>query len=290
MDEEAITWNLRGPKRMRRRKDLNKLVKNNVRYKGLFKQTSSFDMLNYNSGTSRLLKSNDSSSENDEYYFSANKQIIKERRRQNCCKLIQMTILGFVITFAMIIGVTLVFSYLKFHEALKDLKDEFQSQKEQNQISLDEIRRKLNHYDSIFKKDLASMKTTLPSSVVSNDLKDRHELNSRSVRNVEAINRIIDHIQTQNKSSSPVLDDLKSTNLIKMIMNDMNSNKTHNVKNHNQVNDDHSNDETKAKALKAELLNNIELVYIKPILESLESCKCPVSSKLSDLNNKSIPL
>ena len=79
MDEEAVTWNLRGPKRMRKRKDLNKLVKNNARYKGLFKPNSSYDMFNMNSGTSRLLtKSNDSSSDNNDYYFSANKQIIRE--------------------------------------------------------------------------------------------------------------------------------------------------------------------------------------------------------------------
>lgn len=79
MEEEAIGWNLRGPKRMRKRKELNALVKNQARYQHAFTKTSSIDMFNMNSGTSRLLsKSNDSSSDNDDYYFAANKLIIRE--------------------------------------------------------------------------------------------------------------------------------------------------------------------------------------------------------------------
>lgn len=79
MDEEIITWNLRGPKRMKKRKELNALVKNNVRYKSLSKHNSSMDMFRLNSANGKLLgKSNESSSDNDDYYFSANKQIIQE--------------------------------------------------------------------------------------------------------------------------------------------------------------------------------------------------------------------
>ena len=35
MDEEEITWNLKGPKRMRKRRELNALLKNNLKYKSL---------------------------------------------------------------------------------------------------------------------------------------------------------------------------------------------------------------------------------------------------------------
>ena len=63
-----------------------------------------------------------------------------------------MSVVGFVITFAMIVGITLIFSYSKFHEALKDLKDEFQTQKQQTALSIDEVKRKLNEYDMMLKK------------------------------------------------------------------------------------------------------------------------------------------
>ncbi len=79
MDDEIVHWNLRGPKRMKKRKELNALVRNNVRYKSLFKHNSAIDMFNLNTGTNRLLgKSNDSSTDNEDYYFSANKQLLRE--------------------------------------------------------------------------------------------------------------------------------------------------------------------------------------------------------------------
>jgi len=83
MNEEAITWNLRGPKRMRKRRELNALLKNNHKYRSMFKHNSSIDMFNLNSGASRLLnKSNDSSTDNDEFYFSANKSVIREKKEK----------------------------------------------------------------------------------------------------------------------------------------------------------------------------------------------------------------
>lgn len=284
MDEEAVTWNLRGPKRMRKRKDLNKLVKNNARYKGLFKPNSSYDMFNMNSGTSRLLtKSNDSSSDNDDYYFSANKQIIREKRRRNCCKLIQMTILGFMITFVLIVGITLIFSYSKFHEALKDLKDEFQSQKEHNQLSLSEVRRRLNQYDSLYKKDLANIQTTALPLVHLPELKVK---NSRSVRSIDASNPRT----KQNNTINPVLENQNPENLLKLISIIHNSTLyDHSVNKFQKYNKPNFDNNQKGNSLRYDLLKEIELLYIKPILESLENCKCPVSSRLEYIN-KSITL
>ena len=96
MDEEVITWNLKGPKRFKKRKELNALIKNNVKYKGLARSgggggagSNSLDMYTMNIGGSagggssnrRLLKNANSTSseeENEQYYFSANKEIIRE--------------------------------------------------------------------------------------------------------------------------------------------------------------------------------------------------------------------
>lgn len=85
-----ITWNLKGPKRFKKRKELNALIRNNMKYKSGGKQGgaaggTSIDMYNINAGGSsanrRLLRGvndDDSSNLDDTYYFSANKQIIKE--------------------------------------------------------------------------------------------------------------------------------------------------------------------------------------------------------------------
>ncbi len=189
MEEEAINWNLRGPKRMRKRKELNALVKNQARYHHINKN-SSIDMFNMNSGASRLLKSNDSSSDNDDYYFAANKLIIREKKRKNCCKLIQMTIVGFVVTFVLIIGLTLIFSYTRFHEALKDLKDEFQSQKIQNQNSMDEVKKKLVQYDSLFKKNLNPIKSDSTTGA-----------NSRAKRSIDLTRKLFDSLYNKSDSS-----------------------------------------------------------------------------------------
>jgi hypothetical protein len=79
MDDEVITWNLRGPKRKKKRRELNALIKNNIRYKSLLKPNSSFDMYSLNNASGRLLKNSyDSSSENEDFYFSANKNVIRE--------------------------------------------------------------------------------------------------------------------------------------------------------------------------------------------------------------------
>ena len=92
MDDEVITWNLKGPKRMKKRRELNALIKNNYKYKSVpLKQqqqhsngipnSSSIDMYNmsHGNGTSRLLKNDDgTSTENEEFYFAANKTILKE--------------------------------------------------------------------------------------------------------------------------------------------------------------------------------------------------------------------
>lgn len=92
MDEEVITWNLKGPKRFKKRKELNALIRNNMKYKNGGKPGAaggggtSIDMYSINAGGSsanrRLLRgvNDDDSSSNpdDTYYFSANKQIIKE--------------------------------------------------------------------------------------------------------------------------------------------------------------------------------------------------------------------
>lgn len=81
MDEEVITWNLKGPKRMRKRRELNALLKNNLKYQSLLKNQSNNNncSLNMDQSSRRFLSNlNDSSSDNDEFYFSANKTFIQQ--------------------------------------------------------------------------------------------------------------------------------------------------------------------------------------------------------------------
>jgi hypothetical protein len=96
MDDEVITWNLKGPKRMKKRRELNALIRNNLKYKSLVKTSAlvdhdgnRFNLTRYVSsnasrstaGTSGLLRhpnDDDTSSDNDDFYFSANKSILRE--------------------------------------------------------------------------------------------------------------------------------------------------------------------------------------------------------------------
>jgi hypothetical protein len=107
MDEEVITWNLRGPKRFKKRKELNALIKNNIKYKlvSKYNQMGSSSMINNKSSNTfdmyslknqsdsksrcgsrsshRLLRNTSSSNSDDDddienLYFSANKQYHKE--------------------------------------------------------------------------------------------------------------------------------------------------------------------------------------------------------------------
>jgi hypothetical protein len=97
MDDEVITWNLKGPKKMKKRRELNALIKNNLKYKSLVKTSAlvdddgnRFNLTRYVSsngsrrstgGTSGLLRHQndyDTSSDNEEFYFSANKSVLRE--------------------------------------------------------------------------------------------------------------------------------------------------------------------------------------------------------------------
>jgi len=303
MEEEIVSWNLRGPKRMRKRKELNALVKNNARYKTKFRHNSTSNMfnMNSNSGASRLLKSNESSSDNDDYYFAANKQILKEKRRRSCCKLIQMTVIGFIIAFAMIVGITFLLSYSKFNEALTELKNEFQSQRELTKLSLTEIKRKLNEYDELYKKD-SNSQSVLSKKSVNNETRL-----ARSIRSIDLTNRLnsylIEYIFNNSNSNPNSNSNMNQNNfkakktLFDLIigqtyLKNTKNNENFNFNNYNNlVNYFHSknkndiskwflNQNLQSEPLKSDLLNNIDDLYIKPILESLKNCSCYSRSKV----------
>jgi hypothetical protein len=64
MDEEnIINWNLKGPKRMKTRKELNALLKDKNKVK---------------TNTSSTIELFKRTSSNDEFYFSGNKSIIRK--------------------------------------------------------------------------------------------------------------------------------------------------------------------------------------------------------------------
>lgn len=152
MDEEVITWNLKGPKRMRKRRELNALIKNNLKYKPFLRNNSSASA-DLKVGNRLLKNPNDTTSdENDDYYFAANKLVLRNKNRKNYCKILQMIILGFIITFGFLTGTILLFSYSKFNDTITDLKKEIKSQNEQSIKQLDDLKRQVNEYDSFFKK------------------------------------------------------------------------------------------------------------------------------------------
>lgn len=171
MDDEIITWNLKGPKRMKKRRELNALVKNNLKYKSLMKtsslmNSSKFNLSRYvssnarsascsNGGDSYLLRNqndDDTSSGNEEFYFSANKSVIREKKRNYYCKIIKMILVGLIVTFSLLVGIILVFSYGKFHDIVNELKREVQIKNEENQKNINSLKQQLNEYDLLLKQ------------------------------------------------------------------------------------------------------------------------------------------
>lgn len=94
--EEEITWNLKGPKRMKKRRELNALIRNNVKYKSLpqhhggagsnHAKSDEFSMINCSTAAGagspgRLLNGLNYSSTDDEqrdFFFAANKSVLKQ--------------------------------------------------------------------------------------------------------------------------------------------------------------------------------------------------------------------
>jgi len=274
MEEEVVTWNLKGPKRMRKRKELNKLVRNDIRYKSVFKKNSAVDMFNLNSGASRLLnKSNESSTDNDDYFFSANKAFIRERKRKNCCKLIQITIGGSLITFMMIVGVVLVFSYSKFNEALTDLKQEFESHKEQNLMTFTQVKQQLKKYDAIFKNDLLNESVKGPKKRL-----------KRSIENMDISNQLNGFLIGWLFNNSKIFEsNYESKTLMNSILNDYTNGDDLNFKKYNELIHEFLKTNISSKSLpvssfKKSIYNDVEIIYIKPILEALTKCHCPLAN------------
>ena len=63
-----------------------------------------------------------------------------------------MIVIGFIITFGILTGTILLFSYSKFNETITDLKKEIKTQNEQSVKQLDDLKRQVNEYDSMFKR------------------------------------------------------------------------------------------------------------------------------------------
>jgi hypothetical protein len=63
-----------------------------------------------------------------------------------------MILIGLVITFALLVGVILIFSYTKFHEIVNDLKRDVQIKNEESQKSINSLKQQLSEYDALFKQ------------------------------------------------------------------------------------------------------------------------------------------
>ena len=195
MDEEVITWNLKGPKRFKKRKELNALIKNNIKYKGLTNGGSnSIDMYNISSNNSarRLLKgatvnSSSTENENEQYFFSANKQIIKERNKNFYCRLFQISLVACVIIFALLFVTVLMFSYSKFNNVISELKQEVKQQNSETGKTIDSLKTKMSEYDKMFQllKKNTSQSSIPPSS---SSLSSKNDKRRRRRRQVNTLN------------------------------------------------------------------------------------------------------
>lgn len=272
MDEEVITWNLKGPKRMRKRRELNALLKNNLKYQSLLKNQSNNNncSLNMDQSSRRFLSNlNDSSSDNDEFYFSANKTFIQQRKRTYYCKIFQMILIGFVITFVLLIGIILVFSYTKFHDVLIDLKSELNSQNEQNQKSIDKIKQQMKEYDTLFKK-----------------LNDSRKL-TRDIRSIDLNNHLNKYLNEwiSNKSSNNYQNHIPKYDLKSLISSTNKTNETSDYSNFSKLITNILNSQDIKKYFDEFTINNhtqllatIERNYFKPLLAKLDNCKCDIQS------------
>jgi hypothetical protein len=85
MDEEIITWNLRGPKKMKKRRELNALLHNSTKYRPLITNRPRNSIISDRNGCINLLTTGDkdvtlrlSTEDEDQLYFSANKSVIRK--------------------------------------------------------------------------------------------------------------------------------------------------------------------------------------------------------------------
>lgn len=72
-DENYLNWNLKGPKKMKKRKELNALLKDKSKSKS--KSNSMIE----------LFKRASSSDRDDNFYFSGNKSMIRKYIKQKKC-------------------------------------------------------------------------------------------------------------------------------------------------------------------------------------------------------------
>ena len=86
------------------------------------------------------------------FYKSYLIQKLKRKKRTYYCKIIQMLVIGLLVTFGFLIGIILLFSYSKFHELLNDLKKEVDNKSKQNQNDLNDLKRQIVEYDQLFKQ------------------------------------------------------------------------------------------------------------------------------------------
>ncbi|CAF0727899.1 unnamed protein product [Brachionus calyciflorus] len=208
MDDEVITWNLRGPKRMKKRKELNALIKNNLKYKSV-KKNSTADSFNMSSslgmgGASGRLLNNYSSSEEQEYFFTANKTAIRQRRKRYYCRLFQLILIGFLISVCLLIGITMLLSYSKFQNLLNDLKKEVNVQKENTQENLNSFKLKLDEYDSLL-KDIKDKLDMGQISQKNSNNKESRNIGKRSLKFLDkedAVNKILNSVKLVDRKTN----------------------------------------------------------------------------------------
>ena len=131
-----------------------------------------------------------------------------------------MILIGFVITFVLMIGIVLVFSYSKFHDVLIDLKSEFNNQNEQNKKNIDNIKQQIKEYDNIFKKLNKDSKLDEFLNKYSDSDHNNSIRQSRTLRSIDISNRLNSYLIEWlfNKTSNDTLN-LRKKSLRNLLLN-----------------------------------------------------------------------
>lgn len=80
------------------------------------------------------------------------------RRRRYYFRMFKLFLIGVLITISILFALSMIFSYSKFQNLLKDLKHQINLQNTNTQSDINSFKIKMNEYDSFLKKVICSIK------------------------------------------------------------------------------------------------------------------------------------
>lgn len=240
-DENLINWNLKGAKKMKKRKELNALIKD----KNKLKSNSMIE----------FFKKSSSSEKEDSYYFTGNKFIIKNKKRKHYVKVCQITCSILLISVFLITNLTLIIFNMRYRKEINTLQDEQIKHNDQLNLILTSLKdlqdnQVQNLIESDDKINLSQVKENLKN--LDSFLDEQSKLKEQLTRFNQTIERIrFDLLDVDNNNDSSVADLLE----IKELVLNLTSKSFEN-------------------SFKGKIITEIKNDIIKPILDRLDYCDC----------------